>query len=316
MASALRSDVTELSNQCPIFTQELLRRASKEAESDAKRNRIEYHGYANQVRGLSPYMLAFPYPVKHHYDLTVVQDELQERKNVWEGSEEKIELCSNIRAHLDPAKYVRVKKIVCLGLGHLSHPTRRHEKYNEIQRSQFQHLAAFTITKTLLEMYREYGTKNAKTLMEWYDEYDNKNNISPITIFLQDPTYTIGDRKVLDSFFTPQFILLKDPEGFLAVDEHTLVMPVCCSVPNEEILADLFPQGPAAMFTSYNLRDEGLETTAEDRIDVHDRGTPRVKSMYACFEEAPMPTITKNKLKKWEDGLEWFSSMTLYSKKV
>lgn len=147
--------------------------------------------------------------------------------------------CKNLTQILESAKpTMTVDKVLCLGLGSLSarlnHEKRAEPGYQyQESRSIIQHAAAITIAQILSPPLGG----------------------STIQILAQDPEY--GDLD--EQFFSERGItVLKDPQGFLVVDEKTLVISVACNVPQKQIVADLTT--PAGMVWNTVRREEEEET--------------------------------------------------------
>lgn len=144
-------------------------------------------------------------------------------KELWIKSEARTAL--EKKFHFTSQGSVRIGKIVCLGLGSLFDPDMSCEGI-------LQHLAAFTIAIKLHSCY--------KTV---------EPDCPPIKIVAQDPCYSEADRILLRSIGEITFV--SDPQAFLEIDEHTLVLTFCLpfAVPLMQILADMFEpgKGPAAL---------------------------------------------------------------------
>ncbi|KAE8153341.1 hypothetical protein BDV25DRAFT_31226 [Aspergillus avenaceus] len=126
--------------------------------------------------------------------------------------------CRDLEHHLATVKCTTtVHKVICFGLGSLEtlsgyHCTRVHT----------QHAAVETIVACLMKRGLNGGRK--------------------IKCYAQDPAYGDVDKQFLRSIrITP----LEDPNGFLEVDQRTLVFSVSPNVPVKQIVADV--QWPAAM---------------------------------------------------------------------
>ncbi|KAF2635771.1 hypothetical protein P280DRAFT_484428 [Massarina eburnea CBS 473.64] len=325
-ASVPRTDVESFSPNVPIFTRDLLLASSRKAESYGYPTKTEYFGYVGQILGRGPCEILKKADCDesqlenegYHETEALIKD-LKESKRGWERSHAQRHLVEILRQKLDPAKYMRVKKIVCFGLGNMR--TARGEDdtcYRDMHANQMQHLVACTIANTLSAMYAMH---DANTM-----EIEGGNNTDKIEILSQDPAYDAVEKKVLSSF-SPPIQVLDDPHGFLSVDEHTLTMPVFCSQPTEEIIADLLPNGPAAMLTNVDLLDPQLGShVEEDRVDsmsVYDRRTPKVVNMYNGFEETYLshslgqrPNWEREEKHDRNTGLTWLWRMKLYGKKL
>lgn len=57
-----------------------------------------------------------------------------------------------------------------------------------------------------------------------------------VKAYVQDPSYTADDEPFLQNLGLEQ---LEDPEGFLRVDEHTLVCSIKARIPVMQIIADI-----------------------------------------------------------------------------
>jgi energy-converting hydrogenase Eha subunit F len=91
----------------------------------------------------------------------------------------------------------QIKNIVCTGHGSLCFGTA----------SIVQHCATLVIVQDPTALYEEFGTR-----LE-----------SPITIFPQDPGYTVHDGEIT-SLFSVSIQILTDPGGSLAINKNSLVM--------------------------------------------------------------------------------------------
>lgn len=111
---------------------------------------------------------------------------------------------------------VKIDKIVCFGLGFLSNLNQRGERQSHIQ-----HASVLTMASTLAKRHPDQNS---------------------IRIYAQDPSYTDLDKTFLSSIGVT---VLRDPKGFLEIDERTLVFSVAPEVCVRQIVADL--NHPAAM---------------------------------------------------------------------
>jgi hypothetical protein len=140
---------------------------------------------------------------------------------------------SNARAQLDRRFFmasrgsVQIKKIVCLGLGPLLNP-------DMSTPGLLQHLAAFTIARTLNACYKSVDPACPR-----------------IKIFAQDPSYSESDRILLRRI--DPITIVSDPLGFLGIDENTLVISFALpfGVPLMQMLPDMFGpgSGPAGILS-------------------------------------------------------------------
>jgi len=132
----------------------------------------------------------------------------------------------------------RISNIVCIGLGTLdaSDPMKAG--------SIVQHIAASFIAEDLAQLYEAEGIPLQDS----------------IRIIAQDPAYTDLDRQALSELPVP-IEVVSDPEGFLAINEHSLVFSSYPSVPVKQLIADLAIEtpggkGPAALFLNSDREDK------------------------------------------------------------
>ncbi|KAL1792769.1 hypothetical protein ACET3X_009276 [Alternaria dauci] len=132
----------------------------------------------------------------------------------------------------------RITNIVCIGLGtlQLKDPTKTG--------STVQHIVASSIAQDLERIYKANGTPLKR----------------PIRIIAQDPTYNNLDRLALAKLPVP-IEIVSDPEGFLAINESSLVFASYPTVPVKQLIADLSSEapggrGPAALFLNNNYTGE------------------------------------------------------------
>ena len=111
-----------------------------------------------------------------------------------------------------------ITRIVAFGLGTLG----KAQFGNVSVRSYAQHAAMLTMATIL----KEKGISKGRD----------------VQCFAQDPWY---DEKDIEFLRGLGITVVNDPEGFLRIDEHTLVFSVCPNIPVRQIVADV--QWPAAM---------------------------------------------------------------------
>ncbi|KAJ4301773.1 hypothetical protein N0V90_003867 [Kalmusia sp. IMI 367209] len=150
----------------------------------------------------------------------------------------------------------RIHKVVCMGLGSL---TRQVGGPDAWFRPYFQHIVALSIAQAFDDLYKQHP--------ERYGQSSKR-----VRLLAQDPSYSESDKHVLaDNGFT----VLEDPNGLLAIDKNTLVMSAFPSFPLYEIIADMLPGGPAAIF------DASLPTVfrLDSLMRYNEFAAPRVKQM-------------------------------------
>jgi hypothetical protein len=174
-------------------------------------------GHGNNVMEMIKY---YRLPVYTHfrvveadrdYDIDERIEEVNAAIAPSEISVERKVLAENMR-NMFTLPTAQIDNIVCIGHGSLCFGTA----------SIIQHCAALFIAYDLTDFYEEFGTR-----LE-----------TPITVFAQDPGYTVNDKEILYLFPVP-IQILTDPEGFLTVNENSLVMSCYPSAPVKQIVADL-----------------------------------------------------------------------------
>lgn len=154
-----------------------------------------------------------PLRVTHEVYLFGKEEEIWDRKlaghafvkarQAWEKSQN----CKKFEAILSKVTGHKINNILGLACGSLSRPGR--------PQSAFQHALLITAKNWL----RKKGLTD-KTL----------------SCYMQDPEYTSVDREILDGF---GFQTVDDPEGFLKVDEQSIVLSIAPNVPVKHIIADI-----------------------------------------------------------------------------
>lgn len=128
---------------------------------------------------------------------------------MWDNSRDRAELVADLERLLDAGKLKDIKKIICFGLGQFfideHHDSFSLSRWCLINRRMAQHAAALTIADVLNQ------------------RQDGKN----VTLLAQDPSYYQEDKSTLTMF---GFRILDSShgvqEGFVEVDEHSLIMTV------------------------------------------------------------------------------------------
>ncbi|KAK1967990.1 hypothetical protein LY78DRAFT_730720 [Colletotrichum sublineola] len=138
----------------------------------------------------------------------------QKHEKTWQASPQFQELKNILSSVLIPNV---INKIICFGLGDLA-PDSDDDKYSLYSehsepRSHIQHAVALTLAQIL-------GGRTGRE----------------IRCYSQDPAYTQASIEFLKS---RHIMVLNDPQGFLDVDEYTLVFSVAPTVPVKQIVTDL-----------------------------------------------------------------------------
>lgn len=138
-----------------------------------------------------------------------VSQHLRNAQQEWEASE----ACKQLRSTLQSVTQAsEVRKIVAFALSTIAID----EKGRSIDRSLFQHALVLTLHDVFAKAERS-------------DE-------SSLHCYAQDPLYTDIDQSVLNE---NGITILNDPEGFLQVDENSVVVSCCSNVPVKQIVCDL-----------------------------------------------------------------------------
>ncbi|KAI4926594.1 hypothetical protein J4E85_006888 [Alternaria conjuncta] len=145
----------------------------------------------------------------------------------WGGSKARPTFLESVQSFKHTAP---ISNIVCIGMGTL------HGSNMESVKSMSKHVVASTLALDLTRLYKQNGVP-----LE-----------NPITIIAQDSAYTERDRALLSELPVP-IQTVTEPEGFLAINESSLVISSYSGAPVKQIIADLATEaphrkGPAALF--------------------------------------------------------------------
>lgn len=130
----------------------------------------------------------------------------------------------------------RIKKIVAFACGSITHSDERSKG-----RSCYQH----GLIKTLRDILTQARHDNVNLTREQREEH--------IQCFIQDPAYTDIDRELLQDDYGVATIL-ENPEGFLEVDDSTVVLSFGPNVPVRQIVVDIAK--PAVMIWNRILDED------------------------------------------------------------
>ena len=206
----------------------------------------------------------------------------------------------------------RISNIVCIGLGTLDAPDIAQT------RSLVQHFTASFIAYDLEQLYEAEGIP-----LE-----------NPIKIVAQDPAYTSLDRMTLHSLAKP-IEVVSDPQGFLAINEGSLVFSSWPSVPVKQLIADLATElpdgkGPAALFLNNDRKDKDFGDVDVARYDLRHYGPVRYINAETKAYVEMLESYTRvldgeqqfgigfvGKLPGFESylpGFEWFPDMDMWGR--
>lgn len=192
-------------------------------------------GYHFSVDELLPIYVAIDKKVEETTDLRYgirLRSWMQEAEKHWQTTHPRHVLFNSLNRLKHTA---RITNIVCIGLGTLQVPHPRRTSW------AVQHFVASSIAQALERIYEAEGFP--------VDTH--------ITIIAQDPAYNELDRLILSELPVP-IKVVSDPEGFLAINESSLVFSCYPTVPVKQLIADLSSEapggkGPAALFLDRNL---------------------------------------------------------------
>ncbi|KAM7216612.1 hypothetical protein V8F06_008023, partial [Rhypophila decipiens] len=162
--------------------------------------------------------------------------QLYDAKAQWESGPE----CAELRALISKTEFPRVRKIVGFGCGSLSE-----DSMFSNRPPMFQH----TFMLTLRDLLQQ------------------KQGVT-VQVFAQDPAYNVRHKDALSAVGIKA---VDDPDGWLEVDDETIVFTVFPTVPVRQVIADI--ARPAAMIWR---RVEMLGRYSSSFLD---EASPRVKAM-------------------------------------
>lgn len=166
---------------------------------------------------------------RHIMSKEETRDFFQAHSQAWEVSEPCKQLRSTLRSILEAA--VDIHKIVGFALGSIASKDQSVFSTRLSPRSAFQHALVLTL-RDILSQKREKSCRE-------------------ISCYVQDPIYTDIDKLVLES---SGINVLDDPEGFIEVDDETLVVSCGPNVPVKQIVLDL--ANPAVMIWDKIIDEE------------------------------------------------------------
>ncbi|GKZ68442.1 hypothetical protein AnigIFM50267_003150 [Aspergillus niger] len=215
--------------------------------------------------------------------LKEIHDAFKQIRRGWQDSE----TCSNLEGSFVQPRFwsSTITRIVAFGLGTLG----KAEFGNVSVRSYAQHAAMLTMATILKEARISKG--------------------QDVQCFAQDPWY---DEKDVDFLRGLGITVVNDPEGFLMIDEHTLVFSVCPNIPVRQIVADV--QWPAAIVWNSPL-PEGQMNEWKSRLGngevfwtgpmMTDPDSERVCEMLRDYDGARLV-----------DHGDYFGDLTVYARRV
>lgn len=166
-------------------------------------------------------------------------------KRLWDNSRDCTELVADLERLLDAGKLRDIKKIICFGFGQFFIDESRESfslgRWCLTNRRMAQHAAALTIAEVLNK--RQGGEK--------------------VALLAQDPSYFKEDKSVLQMFG----FRIVDPshgvqEGFVEVDEHSLVMTFDFGDRVQQVVCET--ARPAAMI--WSAPDEACECCVNNEL--------------------------------------------------
>jgi hypothetical protein len=239
---------------------------------------------------------------KHNEVMRAYCKRLRHTKKLWlHESDSQIKLVKVAEALA--SQFSSITKIVCIGLGAIKHTPAFYQ-------SALQHMAAFSIARTIENSYKIQGLFQ-KT----------------IDIILQDPCYSLKDIQLLKAIYSGPLVHATDPEGILAIDSHTIVMTAHLPVtmPLMQIIADL-SEGHEENQPAAILCDNMKLDIHKEMYSLSDRSSPSVARFLT--EKYDVSDFQDHYLEKllWEDIygdapedsrdlVYWLSRAQLYTRK-
>jgi SRR1 len=173
-------------------------------------------------------------PPEPCFDKSMVKDIFKITLDEWEKSKQ----CEDLLQVLQSADLSNVKQIVAFACGSMKiDPTIEIDlkRGRRARRSMYQHSLLLTIRKVLNK---------------------EKSLGNPISTWVQDPAYCSIDISILAESGVS---ILDNPDGFLKVDDSTMVLSFAPDVPIKQIITDI--SLPAAMIWDRVTEDEFITVT-------------------------------------------------------
>ncbi|KAM7207200.1 hypothetical protein V8F20_002466 [Naviculisporaceae sp. PSN 640] len=169
-------------------------------------------------------------------------------RNFWESSR----ACTNLRRLIKKTPMPRVSKIVAFACGAIVDSPRAQMDEMTVFRRMMQHAFVLTLRECL----------------------QRKQQGRPVRLLAQDPGYHDADKQVLRR---ANIEIVDDPDGWLEVDQNTLVFSIRPAVPVRQIIADI--AAPAVMIWR-KVKPESAVPVAW-----RDESSPRVEAMIQNYTE-------------------------------
>ncbi|KAF1999920.1 hypothetical protein P154DRAFT_620609 [Amniculicola lignicola CBS 123094] len=196
--------------------------------------------------------------------LVEAEEDWQVVQKLWQKSHSRRQLRTLIKSNAKGM--AQIKNIVCIGLGQFQSPSGH-------KSGLLQHLTAFDIAAALKERYKEANPGSTPIDIE---------------IIAQDPCYTYIEKKILPKYYS-RISFVSDPQGFLAIDEHTLVIApfLPTEVPYLQIIADMFDGksvGPAGILCDVHNKSNQPLNLQQKNFTFLDRTSPRANKMLERYK--------------------------------
>ncbi|KAL1597838.1 hypothetical protein SLS60_008325 [Paraconiothyrium brasiliense] len=194
----------------------------------------------------------------------------------------------------------RINKVVCMGLGSLTRQTGSLNGLDAWFRPYSQHIVALSIAHALDDLYKQHH--------ERYGEDQSR-----VRVLAQDPGYSNTDKQVLAE---NDITVLEDPNGLLAIDENTFVISAFPSFPLYEIIADMLPGGPAAIFDA-SLPMSVIDAQISSSMQYNEFAAPRVKRMLKGWQAHELKWDEQelsDMNQKLKMAVDWLPRMRLFLK--
>ncbi|KAM5471966.1 hypothetical protein MauCBS54593_003373 [Microsporum audouinii] len=197
-------------------------------------------------------------------DFDTVKASFMEVLQRWDSST----TCLELQATLNQVKFpqsFKISKIVAFACGSIS----------------LDSITEDMSTRPLYQSLRERSSYQHALLRTLQNTISNLDGCHNIQCFAQDPIYTSVDSKVLGEF---GISILDDPEGFIRVDDTTLVVSLMPNVPVKQIIVDI--ARPAMII---------WDSSPEDGVYFTDPTSSRVNDFLNSFyHESKFPNDEEN----------------------
>lgn len=249
------------------------------------------------VKTCAPVQLTSHVPVQDS-QLTQKQQNWAACKDLFDASKTRILLQLQVTLQYLQSDAPQIHKVVCMGLGSLTRQTGTLNGLDAWYRPYFQHVIALSIAQAFNDLHDQHPERFGESKYE-------------VHVLAQDPGYSQSDKQVLAE---NDMTVLDDPDGLLVIDKNTFVMSAFPSFPLFEIIADMLPEGPAAIFDA-SLPATINHTQVKSAQQYNEFASPRVKKMLQGWQAHDFKWDEQELLeidRKLHMAVDWLPRMRLY----